>query len=287
MPLVRVVAGIVAYNPDAARLRENVEVIGGQVDAVLVVDNNSLTPVDLAGVTLIRNPENRGMSGALNQVMVWARDVGATCAVLLDQDSVADPGMVAALLGQLEPSVGMVAPRYVDRNLGGSDRHDEARDVDHCITSGSLCRISAWESIGGYDEQLFVDFVDFDLCLRLRTAGWRIRLTPDATLLHEIGEAQRHGRAIAYGHSASRSYHLARDMLVYARKHRRSPKRLKVNRRGVLMTCLVLARRALLVARFESAKGPKIRALAAGAARGLTVPLGVADAARLTYRPSS
>jgi GT2 family glycosyltransferase len=47
-----------------------------------------------------------------------------------------------------------------------------------------MTRREAFDSVGGFDEQLAVDFNDVDYCLRLRRAGYRIVFTPFATLYH-------------------------------------------------------------------------------------------------------
>ncbi|HEX6463666.1 MAG TPA: glycosyltransferase, partial [Vicinamibacterales bacterium] len=47
-----------------------------------------------------------------------------------------------------------------------------------------MTRREAFDSVGGFDETLAVDFNDVDYCLRLRKAGYRIVFTPFATLYH-------------------------------------------------------------------------------------------------------
>ena len=47
-----------------------------------------------------------------------------------------------------------------------------------------MTRRDAFDAVGGFDEQLAVDFNDVDYCLRLRRAGYRIVFTPFATLYH-------------------------------------------------------------------------------------------------------
>ena len=47
-----------------------------------------------------------------------------------------------------------------------------------------MTRRDAFEAVGGFDEDLAVDFNDVDYCLRLRRAGYRIVFTPFATLYH-------------------------------------------------------------------------------------------------------
>jgi N-acetylglucosaminyl-diphospho-decaprenol L-rhamnosyltransferase len=50
-------------------------------------------------------------------------------------------------------------------------------------TTGAYRR-SAWESVGGLDEQITAYMEVLDLALRLRTAGWRAALAQDAVGVH-------------------------------------------------------------------------------------------------------
>jgi GT2 family glycosyltransferase len=56
------------------------------------------------------------------------------------------------------------------------------------ITSGNLLKVSAFERIGGFREDLFIDSVDFDFCLRLKKSGYRIMRCNQAILYHSLGE---------------------------------------------------------------------------------------------------
>jgi rhamnosyltransferase len=271
---VVVVAGVVTYNPDLARLRENLESALPQVQSMVIIDNCSDNILEIKALIdefpqarLQRNLSNRGMARALNQVMGWAISYNAEWALLLDQDSVCSTDMVAHLRAGATPGVGLVAPTILDRNLSANTPLTRPVDeVNYCITSGSLCRVSAWQDVDGYDERMFIDFVDFDFCLRMRLQEWRIVRVSHARLMHEIGRSERHGRVISYNHSAARSYHIARDMLYYAKKHRRSPRRLMVQRRGFWGTMIVLFRKAAIVAIYESDRRRRIGSLLRGIA---------------------
>jgi glycosyltransferase involved in cell wall biosynthesis len=54
------------------------------------------------------------------------------------------------------------------------------------MVTGALfaTRRSLMEQVGGFDEQFSLEFNDTDLCLRLRTLGYRIVCTPDAEMVH-------------------------------------------------------------------------------------------------------
>lgn len=271
-----IVAGIVTFNPDLPRLRENIESVLGQVDEIILIDNASAELASLSKlveqfprVYLYSNGVNAGMAKALNQAMKWAEERGASWSLLLDQDSVCEIDMVDVLAQNVTAGVGIVAPAIIDR----SDRdrpaqQGEQEEVNYCITSGSLNSVNMWQSVGGYDESLFIDFVDFDYCLRARESGFRIIRESRATLLHEIGRITRHGRFIAYNHSAFRSYHMARDMIYYARKHRRSPRELRVQKRGLFATYLILLRKSIIVAIFEEDRLSRVSALVRGTIAG-------------------
>jgi GT2 family glycosyltransferase len=82
-------------------------------------------------------------------------------------------GVPAANLGHLAPGI---------RVLGDVQT---VRDVSAVTGACSLIRRSAWEEVGGLDEELAVAYNDVDFCLRLGRAGYRVLYTPYVTLVHE------------------------------------------------------------------------------------------------------
>ena len=60
-----------------------------------------------------------------------------------------------------------------------------ARDVTAVTGACCLMRRSAWEAVGGFDEEFAVAYNDVDFCLRLRQAGYRVLFTPYVSLVHE------------------------------------------------------------------------------------------------------
>ncbi|SMG16200.1 glycosyltransferase family 2 protein [Agreia pratensis] len=273
---MRIVAGIVTYEPDLARLTEAMTAVRPQVEALLVLDNASSNSDGIAEIAASadfqRNSKNRGVSAALNQIMRWAENVGADAVLLLDQDSVPAYGMVAALSEHLVGTVGEAVPRYIDRNLTkeiGPPGDPTVRDVPHWITSGSLVSVAAWREAGGFDEDLFIDYVDFDFCGRLADAGRTVRVVPHALLMHEVGQSMMRGGIRVWNHSAFRMFYIARDMLVYVRKHPRGTRRFPDLPTGLLGALMVLAKRAAVIAAFERGRRAKLEAMARGTRRGL------------------
>ena len=55
-----------------------------------------------------------------------------------------------------------------------------------------MTRRGVWDEVGGFNEQLAIDFNDVDYCLKVRRAGYRVVFTPYAELFHY--ESTSHGQ---------------------------------------------------------------------------------------------
>jgi GT2 family glycosyltransferase len=79
----------------------------------------------------------------------------------------------------------------------------EPREIFSPCAAAALYRRDALESVGGFDEDFFCYFEDVDLGFRLRLAGHRCLLVPDAVAYH-VGSATTGGQhsdfAIYHGH---------------------------------------------------------------------------------------
>lgn len=277
--LMRVIACIVTYEPEVDLLQANIAAVLGQVEGLVLIDNaSSSLPAFLEnlepGVEIHRQSENLGLSKAMNLAAVRARARGADAILMLDQDSVLSEGAVASLSAALSghPECAIVAARMVHRNVDSTSGLSAGtlEVVNACITSGSLIRFSDWAALGGWDEQLFIDYVDFDFCLRLRMRGRGIVIDQATTMGHSIGNARRTGRVVVWGHGAGRLERMANDVVLYARKHRRSPAELQVVSRSVARAVVGLCWKAVVIVRYEQSKSAKLRALARGATKGLS-----------------
>lgn len=188
--------GIVTYNPDLGRLCENVDAIAPQVEQLLVFDNGSKNYADIERALgdrarVIVSPENLGMAKALNRLAEAAEAGGASDIVMLDQDSVASGNLVVGEAVYRSNEVGLVCALPIDRNhIVESFDSSLVFEIKRPITSGSMVNLSAWRAVGGYDERLFVDWVDDEFCDNLRKHGYRILRTNGTTILHELGNQE-------------------------------------------------------------------------------------------------
>lgn len=253
---MKVFAGIVAFRPDPERLLQNIAAVREQVAGVAVFDNGGLDRGILPdGVAVLGEGVNLGIAAALNALCAFAGEQGCGWALTLDQDSVCPEGLVDAYVPYTEDeSIGMLCPAVKDRGYGSLPYDggcSGTEEVDACITSASMIRLSAWEKAGGFREDFFIDMVDFDICWTLKEKGFRILRVNGKSLLQEIGRSRKvrlFGKEEAvFNHSPLRCYYMARNTLALGKIHGRSGQ----CRRWVL-------KRMLLIGLYEKDKRRKL-----------------------------
>ena len=225
--------GIVLFNPDINRLKENINAVIVQCTHVYLVDNGSsnvgevielLKRYKQSKFSMVYNPVNQGIAKALNQLAAAAQSDGFEWVLTLDQDSVVPYNIIQEFEKYVDrQNIGMLCPVIYDRNKEMAVEEKEGyKEIEKCITSGSLLNIKAWSQIAGFDESMFIDGVDFDICYRLRQAGYKILCIENVVLLHELGRIEYRRflfwKVLVKNHSAFRKFYIARNTVYLARK---------------------------------------------------------------------
>lgn len=272
-------AVVVTYHPDA-QFAERLLPLAGEVDRVIIVDNGSgeeersmlRSLVQPGKVELLANAENLGIATALNQGVRRAASLGYRWVLTMDQDSRARPGMIAGLAEALaacpfRDAVGLIAANFVDPAFGvlfaRGGRGNAFIEQPTAITSGSLLSLAAFDRAGPFCDDFFIDFVDNEFALRLRSHGYRIIYSGRPLFDHAIGAPKRYRllwmRPASSNHLPLRRYYITRNRLVTDWNYFiREP-------RWVMADLYRFLGEAFLMVLFEEKKGAKIAAVFRGA----------------------
>lgn len=178
----------------------------------IVVDNAStdqtarLLAECYPDVIALRLGTNTGFAGG---AQTGLDAVTTPYAALLNNDAVADPEWLAALVRELDgdPSVAAVTSRMLlsvngrinnaggaltrwgsgyDRGFGKPDGPTYDKPADVAAFSGGACAVRTADvrRVGGFPAEFFLYYEDTDLSWRLGRAGLRIRYVPDARVCH-------------------------------------------------------------------------------------------------------
>ncbi len=274
------------FNP-GERLLENITALRPQVQEVVVVDNAStdlgpIQQIEQCGVKVFYNQENLGVAAALNIGTNYALERGYTWIATFDQDSKPPPEFVKRLLEtyNLYPDrehIAILSPVYRDEATGTVFQHGEQdgepfQEIISTMTSGNLVKVDALAKIGLFEEDLFIDYVDHEFCLRARREGFRVLESRTAILNHNLGETEKYERFgltfHATNHSPLRRYYNARNRLVVYRRY------LLSETRWVLRDMLGFFKEVSKIILIEESKREKLSAVGEGLWHALTGKMG-------------
>ena len=109
--------------------------------------------------------------------------------------------------------------------------------------------------MGGFDEKLFIDQVDYDICLSMREKGYKIYEVGFIGFLHEIGEGKKKEfgkfQIKTWNHSPIRRYYGVRNAIWVAKKH---------NELNTIRALLGALKHIFIIFIFEENKWKKLKA---------------------------
>jgi GT2 family glycosyltransferase len=229
---------VLAYGADAlhAPLVQSLQAEGVPPSSIVIVHNPARPdepppPPSSDGVTVLRLPRNLGYAGGMNAGIRHHLGSGFRWVLILTNDLRFHPGSLQRLLESADRAddYGLLGPalRWSDGRVyfGASrDRRGWVRfnwrqpvganpagvaETDWVQGCALLARSEVLNRVGLFDERFFMYVEETELCLRVRRAGWKIGVVPEALAEQEHGHMRR---------PALHSYLIARNTPEYLRK---------------------------------------------------------------------
>lgn len=209
----------VLYNPNESVLT-NLNSYSNCVDVSVVVDNSD-TKNEISQ-SLKNDPNfiyidmdgNKGIAAALNKGIEYLNSKNIDFALTMDQDSLFPTKYypnILRLVNKYKTDYSVIGLNFNQDNGG----LDEIIEVPYWITSGNFVNISDFMSVGGFMNELFIDYVDFELGYKFKKNGFKICYLKDFSLKHTIGnpiEIHLFGKTYyAMNHSPIRYYYRYRN----------------------------------------------------------------------------
>lgn len=234
---MRVIALVTLFHPTQNHARHIAE-YARQCDTVFLCDNsgsdNRALFIGIGNCRYIQNVDNFRLSRAFNialspKTFSWQPD---DFVLFFDQDSWVLPGHVEKLVDEYQKLVesgvalGALGPVFFNRSTGRTviphSRKFVTPDAFSCEELITSSMLTTWENlkrISFWNEDIFLDYADWDLCWRLRSVGLKILMTNLTVLQHVSGIGEVHfGSVRVLDEAPVRRYYQVRDFLKLLRK---------------------------------------------------------------------
>lgn len=244
-----IAVGIVLYNPDINRLNDVIHSINKQVAKIIMYDNASDNICQIKDICkkydidLLESNSNQGIAYALNRIFEYAKSRGYLNIITLDHDTVCPSNMIDEYTKLIkEKNAKFICPNVIDREIVNNKYYIDVNQdyiiVNRCIQAGFLINIELWQKLGKFDENLFIDFVDFDFCKRIEISSNKIYCCTKVIIDHELGHREKTKlfktfsllfsifqfnifKYLQYRNvfSSQRAYYSARNNVIYIKKY--------------------------------------------------------------------
>ncbi len=218
------IAGVVIlYNPDE-KVFDNIQSYIEQVEVLFVFDNsdkdNSVFSERIKKHLKCfyqSNGKNLGVGKVLNLAAAKAVMLGYSFLLTMDQDSKASPGMVMNLIEAAVniPNAGIISPYHHNKISTHIVPEVNIEDKLVVMTSGNLLNLEAYEKIGPFMEEFFIDYVDTEYCMRLKKNNYRVIRVNSVPIFHneaDVSKRKIFGKEFyPYNHAPKRLYFKVRN----------------------------------------------------------------------------
>nr|WP_263324801.1 glycosyltransferase family 2 protein [Neobacillus sp. Marseille-Q6967] len=278
----KVAAIMVTYNPDADVI-ENATSISHSCERLIIIDNGSssdskeyLKELDKQpNIVTTYNENNMGLGHALNQGITYifnSQDLSEIeWIATFDQDSKVDKDYFSKMLASYEAhsnkeEVAMLAPNWVekklDQDISSVNNKKPLEEQITVITSGSLVKRKVFKEIGLFEEDYFIDFLDHEFCLRARSHGYKIFMSPQVSMVHNLGNTKQHkllnSNVLASNHNYIRRYYMTRNRLYTYKKY------FGTEKQWIKQDFITTAKDFIVILLFEKDRGKKLSSMLKG-----------------------
>ncbi|WP_199589188.1 glycosyltransferase [Coprobacillus sp. AF33-1AC] len=242
-----IAALMTCYYPDSENIK-NIDIISKQVDKIFVCDNSpsnnkKMMPSDNEKIEYCFFGKNLGLSMAFNRILKEKKYHfdDDDFIIFFDQDSRINDGFISNLIKdylEVEDKgyeIGCIGPVYFNNSSNMLEVpkvktviSEKIYHVNSIITSSMLIKYSTLKELNFWNENVFLDMADWDLCWRLNQIGKMCTMSENVIMNHTLGVGEKRlGPLRVRVGSPIREYYQTRDC-IYLLKEKYTPIRNKI-----------------------------------------------------------
>jgi rhamnosyltransferase len=282
---MKTIGVVVAYFPNLEQLIFNIESYANDLDKLIIWNNtpnqseacfHSLKSRYADKILIMGNGKNEGIGYALNRAAEWGITNNYDYLLTMDQDSYFDKNSMTRYIKLIQnnDSEGILAYASMLHLISGDTPPFEGifRAMKLCITSGTVYPLEVFRKIGFFQEELFIEGIDFELCWRAEKYHLKTLLVNQVYLNHSVGNRKEHRllglKVHTYNYAPVRLYYSVRNITYLYKKYKDH---------GYMKSYIYhnMFKRSIAIILLEKDKRKKLNAMLLGFIHGLKGKLGV------------
>lgn len=216
-------AVVVLFNPKLEEIL-NINSYVNNVDFLVIIDNSDtdhynfvLKNVSSRNLKYYTEKKNLGLCRALNIGVNILNNVGCSWALLFDADSKLGSDIISVYKKAIEElyvdNVSLLCPVHMFER-SKSVPYSGYKNVKWSMTSGCLFNIPVFNKLQGFYEDLFVDGLDMDYCLKSKKCGYKIIQCGEAVINHHPADTKS-VCGFKYGIASPFRYYMQSRQLIW------------------------------------------------------------------------
>lgn len=220
---------VVLYNP-GEEVIENIKSYQSFCRKLFVMDNSTYVNQkvvsilkEFSNVVYVYLEGNKGIAKALKEGMKLSIEDKSDYTLTMDQDSIFPTGKLDIVKDYINKYKDEYA--IIGLNFNSDSTDPKLIEEKFLLTSGNFINNEDYQKIEGFKEELFIDWVDFDLDEQFYQIGKKVCYINEVSLVHAIGNPKSHklmGKKVtALNHSLVRYYYRYRNGLYLYKRNKK------------------------------------------------------------------
>ncbi len=235
-----IAAVVVVYHPVAGEVRQSIMSYINDVDHLYIIDNtpdSAINSHEFFGSTIMDNASyismngNAGVAAALNTAASKAIIKGYSFLLTMDQDTMFPSDALKNLFNAFNNMdnrlVGIISPTHVPvipKNSGTDKQFNAIIEYNGAVmTSANILSLSAYNKVGNFIDDYFIDDIDHEFCFRLEDFDLKVATVKNIYVEHKVGNTEKRNffnrKVFITNHNPLRLYYRTRNRLYTLKKH--------------------------------------------------------------------
>lgn len=221
--MIKILGIISSFYPEIDELERNINSFLPEIDHLIIWENTPteksnidklIGKLDSNKVELRTSGQNEYLAFPFNLCVKWGKEQGFTHILTMDQDSCFSTGHFKRYRKIIEDFPLIKVAAFGPNSISREQKNSVDGEVDHIFISGAIYPVDVFMELRGFNEDLAIDAIDTDYCLRAKDLGYKVFIIRDVNLEHNMGYRVTHWTGLTIvPYSAQRTYYFIRNSL--------------------------------------------------------------------------